>query len=366
MNIGIDLTWVKPQISGGIESFARNLLDGLVLLKTPHQYMLFLSKDNYSSFIRFKDEGMHLIRCNCQSRNTICRLLWLNLFFNHTLSKYCIDVCLTPFYSIPFLKHKSCKKITVIHDLQALHYPEYFSKLKLLWLKFAWKRTLSVSDIVVAISNFVKEDIVQHYGIHVEKKIHVIYNPIKVNLNIKQKKEGESYFYTICSPFKHKNFKTLVYLIKEIRDQHPEYPQVLWVSGMKQFPTEIKKLIKEENLEENIKLTGYISNNERDKIMSQADVFLFPSIFEGFGMPVVEAIMLGTPVVTTNTTSIPEVSCGKAIYIDQPMDIEEWIAKIKMVLKSPEVQQCVFPQYEIQYVAKKYIDLINQVQNCRK
>lgn len=365
MRIGIDLTWVKPQISGGIEFFARNLLDGFVDMDSMNYcYILFLSEDNYDSFLQYgTNQSFHLVKCHCLSKNVISRLVWQNLFFNHTLSTHGIDVCLTPFYSIPLLKHKSCKTIAVIHDLQALHYPEYFSKIKLLWLKLAWKRTLYTSDIIVAISNFVKEDIVQHYGSHLKDKIHVIYNPIKVNSFIEHKdRQKKSYFYTICSPFKHKNFKTLVYLLKEIRNNYPEYPQILWVSGMKQLPTEIKEIIKKEKLEENIKLTGYISNEERDRIMANASIFLFPSLFEGFGMPVVEALMLGTPVITTNTTSIPEVSCGKAVYVERATDIGEWMQKIKNVLMKGESRAYDFPQYQIHNISRKYIALIESLQ----
>lgn len=364
VKIGIDLTWVKPQISGGIESFARNLLDGLMSINTVnHCYVLFLSEDNYDSFKKYDGSQLFcLVKCHCRAKNVISRLVWQNFFFNRTLSVHGIGVCLTPFYSIPLSKHKSCKTITVIHDLQALHYPEYFSKVKLLWLKFAWKRSLCNSDIVVAISNFVKEDIIQHYGTHFKDKIHVVYNPIKVNSNIEYKgRQEEPYFYTICSPFKHKNFNTLVYLLKEIRDKYPEYPQILWVSGMKQFPTEIKEIIRKEKLEENIRLTGYVSNEERDRIMAKATVFLFPSLFEGFGMPVVEAMMLGTPVVTTNTTSIPEVSCGKAVYVDRPTDIGKWVQKIGMVLSASCASKHDFPQYHINTISRKYVTLINSL-----
>lgn len=365
MKIGIDLTWVKPQISGGIEFFARNLLDGFVSIHaTNHYYVLFLSEDNYDSFKEYGEyKSIYLVKCHCRSAHVIRRLVWQNLFFNRILSRQRVEICLTPFYSIPLLKHKSCKTITVIHDLQALHYPDYFSTMKLFWLKFAWKRSLYTSDVVVAISNFVKEDIIRHYGLHLKDKIHVIYNPIKVNKNIDYESwQQNSYFYTICSPFKHKNFKTLVYLMKVIRDKYPEYPQMLWVSGMKQFPVEIEEIIKKEKLENNIRLTGYISNEERDRIMANATIFLFPSLFEGFGMPIVEALMIGTPVITTNTTSIPEVSCNKAVYVNQPTDTDEWLQKIDMVLSTELFQKCDFPQYQIETISREYIDLIISLQ----
>lgn len=110
VKIGIDLTWVKPQISGGIESFARNLLDGLMSINTVnHCYVLFLSEDNYDSFKKYDGSQLFcLVKCHCRAKNVISRLVWQNFFFNRTLSVHGIGVCLTPF--IAFL----CRSIKVV------------------------------------------------------------------------------------------------------------------------------------------------------------------------------------------------------------------------------------------------------------
>ena len=362
MIVGIDLTWVKPQKSGGIESFARNLLDGISIQDKTNRYTIFLSIDNYESFLHYAQyPNFKLIKCKCFANKVINRLLWLNLHFNKILKTHNIKVCLTPFYSKPLIKNKSCKTITVIHDLQAWHFPEYFSKNKVIWLKFAWKQTLKSSDIIIAISNFVKQDIINQYGSRYQNKIKVIYNPIKIS-NEQELYDitKEPYFYTICSPYKHKNFKTLILIMDRICNTYNKLlPKKLFVTGMKTFPKEIEILIKEKNLENNICLTGYIDNIKRDSYIKNAKLFLFPSIFEGFGMPVVESLMLGTPVITTNKTSIPEVSCNKAIYVSNPTDVNEWICKIEETLANSDKQKITFDQYDIKIIANQYIELIN-------
>lgn len=365
MRIGIDITWLKPQISGGIESFVRNLLEGFTLLNNNDTYILFLSKDNAKSFSSYSNlRNFTLVICNCYSHKVINRIIWQNIYFNKILMKQNIDICFTPFYCKPIKKNKQIKTITVIHDLQALHFPEYFSFIKLKWLKYAWKKTVETSDQIVAISEFVKKDIITQYGTKYEKKIKVIYNPIKVNCNTQPYTDfyTEPYFYTICSAYKHKNFITLINVMEEIVKKYPQLPQILYVTGMKEFPIKIKDYIKSKNLENHILLTGYISNEERDRIISGAQVFLFPSIFEGFGMPVIEALMLGTPVVTTNRTSIPEVSCNKATYVTNPMNIQEWIELIIKILSSPyPFIKIEFPQYDIKTISNEYSNLMHQI-----
>jgi len=361
MKIGIDLTWLKPKISGGIESFAHNLLEGFTLVDSHNNFILFLSKDNANYFNKYiEKENFKSYICPCLSSKIGQRILWQNLFFNKILKQQNIDICFTPFYNKPLLKCKGIKTITVIHDLQALHYPEYFSSLKYNWLRFAWKRTLITSDKIVAISNFVKNDIIDKYGIKFKNKIQVIYNPIKItqqnNILFPNK---VPYYYTICSKFRHKNFKTLILLMEKIKKDYPQLPHLLYVTGMASFPTEIEQLINQKGLKENIKLTGFISNSERDKLIQGAEYFLFPSLFEGFGMPVIESLMLGTPVITTKTTSIPEVSCNKAIYVDNPTDVNEWINAI--VKNKPIKKRIEFPQYSVTHIAKQYIDLFKKL-----
>lgn len=359
MRIGIDLTWLKPQVSGGIESFAHNLLKGFIQVNTNHEFILFLSKDNANFFTYINNvPNFSSYICSCTSYKVLQRIIWQNLYFNRILKKQKIEICFTPFYNKPLRKSKYSKTVTVIHDLQALHYPEYFSKIKYYWLKFAWKKTLITSDEIIAISYFVKNDIIEKYGKEFEKKIHVIYNPIRITTP-KQLSQNISnpYYYTICSKFKHKNFITLVLLMEKIKKDCPKLPQYLYVTGMKSFPHDIETLIWEKGLQNNIKLTGFISNEERDQLIINAKYFLFPSLFEGFGMPVIEALMLGTTTITTKTTSIPEVSCNQAIYVNDPTNVNDWIDAIT---NNPPIKKKInFPQYSIECIAKQYIDLFN-------
>jgi glycosyltransferase involved in cell wall biosynthesis len=247
-----------------------------------------------------------------KSEKVYSRIVKENLLLDKYAKKEQVDLMFVPVYSKPLFKNKKIPYITTIHDLQALHYPEYFSRHKYLWLKFAWKRCAKTSDKIVAISNFVKKDIAEKLDIPLEK-ISVIYNPItgleKIAefKSIKDKYDitEKSYYYTVSSLFPHKNLKTLLYVIKKLKDESSDVPKKLLISGIGgKSKNEIVNLISKLDIEKEVILTGFISDEERNSLYKSAKIFLFPSIFEGFGMPPIEAMMLGTPVITTKLSTI--------------------------------------------------------------
>ena len=155
----------------------------------------------------------------------------------------------------------------------------------------------------------------------------------------------------VSSLLPHKNITTLLDVMKRIKDENIDLPKQLIVSGVGGKSREpLTEKIKEFGLEDNIQLTPFIENNERNALYKHCKAFLFPSVFEGFGMPPIEAMMFGTPVVTTRKTSIEEVTLGKADYVNDPYDVKEC-----------SLDDAIdFDVYEIKRIAKQYLDLIHR------
>lgn len=370
MRVGINLVWVKPNNCGGIESYIRNLLDGFYNygFDDVQQFVLFVSKDNHFTFDKYlSSPRFEKVICNIESYNVKKRIIWENLAIDRIAKKRKVDLMFIPIYNKPLITFSKIPYVIVIHDLQALHYPKYFSLLKNIWLRLAWRRSVKTSDMIIAVSNFVKNDIIEKIGIP-EEKVKVIYNPIQIDekeevpfevlakkYNIKKKK----YFYTISSLHPHKNLKTLLYLIKTIKERKIELPKVLVISGiMAGQKKEFFRLIDELDIKQNVVITGFISNSERNSFYKNAAALLFPSIFEGFGMPCIESMILGTPVITTKCAAIPEVTMGKAVYVDNPFDVDEWVKKIFYALTK---QVTNFDYYSIESIARKYIQIFKIV-----
>lgn len=369
MRIGIDLTWLKPQKSGGVEAYAKNLIDGFTKLEDDNEYVLFLAKDNAKYLSEyFQDKRITKVICNTNAFNVKEHLIWQNLFQYRVLKKNNINFCFFPVYEMPIYKCKKIKNVTTIHDIQAYHYPEYFSKLENIWFKFGWQRAILCSNKIVAITNYTKQDIMKNFK-H-KNNIITIYNPVILNNSeiadfnlIKEKyniKEQE-YYYTVSSMYKHKNLITLIKLMKELKEKKYNLPNKLVISGVGgPNKDNLIKTIKELELEENIILTDFVSNAERNSLIKNSNVFLFPSIFEGFGMPPIEAMNLGAKVITTNCTSIPEVTKGRCSYVTNPLNINDWIEQLQKV-QNEEAKVIGFEEYESTKVARQYLDLFYEI-----
>lgn len=367
MRVGINLLWVRPGKNGGTESYIRNILDGLLKSSRGIQYYLYVSKDNESSFDTYY-KNKHFIKrlCPIDTSSQVKRVLWENLNLDKVGKKDDLNIWFIPVYSKPFLTSKKISYITVIHDIQAIHYPEYFSWFRNMFFKLCWKNACKTSDVVITISNFCKNDILKNLKVD-KDKVKVIYNPIitqnsTMDFSVLQKKydiRDRDFYYTVSALAKHKNIMTLLSMMKKLKMQGSN--KKLLITGVKvNADSEVTQYIKENNLEQNVILTGYISNEERDCLYDHCEVFLFPSVFEGFGMPPIEALQRGTPVVTTKETSLYEVTKGKAYYVENPFNEEEWINNIQLA-KVKEWEETMFLEYSVKNIIEQYENLFEDI-----
>ena len=187
---------------------------------------------------------------------------------------------------------------------------------------------------------------------------YVDFSLLESKYNIRQ----HEYYYTVVSMLPHKNLVTLLRAMQKVKVEHPsDLCQKLVVSGVNGISRkDIESFIKENHLEGNIILTGYIPDNERNTLIKNTRAFLFPSVFEGFGVPPIEAMMLGTSVITTKCASLYEITEGKATYVDNPYDVDEWIAKLSDINYSKS-QKFIFPNYSLEKSSTAYLKLLHEV-----
>lgn len=339
----IDLLWLRLGKVGGSESFIRNLISGFQELDTEYKVFLIVARDNYSSFEKYtRDKRFEIIRCQVDSNNIKERIFFQNFKLSKLLLKNGIYKCLEPIYSIPFLGTNRVEYYTVIHDLQALHFPKYFSNIKLQYLRFSWKHAIKKSKKVVTISNYTKNDLINRLGAKADK-IEMIYNPVVVHdvdesksIHIVNKYgvEPNKYFFCVTSMMPHKNINVLLDIMKT---RHDDYK--LLICGVGGSLQELfKNQLRGDHLNEKVVVAPYVDDEIRDAFYQNCRLFLFPSVFEGFGMPPVEALLKEKRVITTKCTSIPEVTFGEADYVDDPQSVSEWNEKIDKVLNEKEIQ----------------------------
>ena len=375
MLIGIDLLWVRPRICGGTESATRNLINGFGMYDDKNEYMLFVGKDTAETFEEYKKyPNMKIKVCDTESLKRIKRIAWENSKLDKLARSLGVDLMFIPVYSKPSSLSEEkggIPYITTIYDLQALHFPQYFSKTRIMFFKRSWKKACATSAKLITSSNYSKEDIIEHFP-SADGKISVIYSPITItntcendtdskekplaeNVLAKYGIEKDQYFYTLSSMLPHKNLETLIKTMKLLKESEDTK---LVVSGVGGDKDSFNKCVKEAGVENLVIDTGFVSDEERDVLYENCSLFLFPSTFEGYGMPPVEAMMNGAKVVSTKCASLEEVTQGKATYVEDPLNEKEWLEKIREALKI-EKTKYDFPDYDLKNVTLKYLACFN-------
>ena len=366
--IAIDLLWLRPKQVGGTEFYIRNLLDGFRKLEEPFQFVLLVSQDNKDTFVHYtEDQRFTLLESNVVSVNITKRILWQFFCQNRFLRKHGIRKCFIPVYCRPIFNGGTIY-VNTIHDLQAAHYPEYHPFHEIAYSKLCWWLDVHFSKHIVAISDWVKKDITAKYHIKPER-ITTIYNPITVEPNEmvsfkvladKYDIHDQEYYYTVSQLIPHKNLDTLIEVMRRIKEHKVDLPCRLLISGVNgESKDKLLKQIHDKGLEHEVTLTGFVDNTERNALYKYSRAFLFPSVFEGFGMPPIEAMLFGTIVITTDRTCIPEVTQNKANYVTDPYDVQEWIRI--MLNPKDRIGDMDFAAYDQLKLTKKYYQLLQDV-----
>lgn len=365
--IAVDLLWLRPKQVGGTEFYIRNLLDGFRKLEEPFQMVLLVSQDNKNTFVHYtEDKRFTLMETGVVSANIGKRILWQFFCQNRFLRKHGIRKCFIPVYCRPFF-NGGITYVNTIHDLQAAHYPEYHPFYEIAYSKLCWWLGAHWSKHIVAISDWVREDIVDRYHVRPEN-ITTIYNPITVDrdevvsaeeLSKKYGVSKKEYYYTVSQLIPHKNLDTIIEVMRQIKEQKINLPSRLLISGVNgESRDKLMRQIRKQGLEKEVTLTGFVDSAERNALYKYSKAFLFPSVFEGFGMPTIEAMLFGTVVITTDRTCIPEVTQNKANYVSDPYDVQEWIR----VMQNPinRIDEMDFDAYDQMKLTEKYYRLLEK------
>jgi len=383
IKIGIDLLWVRHEKVGGTESYIRSLLRGIEMIDRDNDYYLFISLSNADSFGFINVANFHKVICSINSNHRWMRILYVNSLLPLHIKKLKLDIMFFPTYMRPIWKLNTYT-VSNVHDLQYLYYPEYFSLLKRMLFNIFYSISLRKSDKVVAISEFVRKDIMKYFGSsisNIREKIVVIHNPIafgkiqgKDNSNTVLRKwnlKTKTFIYTVSSMFPHKNLTILLRAFALLKIKKPGLKLV--ISGIGgPSKSEFEKISLDLSIAKDVINTGFISDYERDIFYANCLCFAFPSIFEGFGMPAVEALWFGVPVVASDIPVMREVTQNKAIYVSDFSDVEEWISAISRVIADYERiitkpgNKDLSDEYSIESVAKRYIDLFQSCADNRR
>lgn len=271
--------------------------------------------------------------------------LWRSVFLGQDISKYDLDIYHGLSHEIPpFMDNPKVKKIVTIHDLLFLRYPENFPWIDRQVYKWKFSSSCQRADLVLAICEQTKRDLIHFLEIPKEK-IKVLYqscNPIFYNKLTTVEKDHYREKYSLPDKFilyvgALEANKNVLNLIRAYKKADPSMPLVIVGRG-ENYKKLMEKEILDLGINENVLFLDYVPLKDLPGLYQNAYLFVFPSFFEGFGLPIVEAMFSGTPVITTKGSCFPEAGGPNTIYVD-PHGPEELCEAIKKVLDSPSLRQ---------------------------
>jgi glycosyltransferase involved in cell wall biosynthesis len=332
MRIAIDVHSLGTQ-SGGNETYFRQLLQGLAQDQSDNQYSLFYTHPAAPS------QGNGDPRFCFQSipKNPIVRICGV---LPRILKKTRPDVFHCQYVQPPFAKTKT---VLSIHDLAHEHFPEFFHPLEAVRMKTLVRWSARRADHIMTISEFSAADIAQRFGVPRER-ITVAYLAAAPEFHPRDKglcQERLARMYGIDSPFilyvgriqARKNLPRLVEAYARLRKQGLEAKLVL--AGKKDWQSEqLLEKIKELGLEACVIFPGFVPVDDLPLFYNAAEVFVFPSFFEGFGLPVVESMASGVPTITSFGSSLEEVAGDGALLVD-PRDTGSIAEALGQLLGNP-------------------------------
>lgn len=240
------------------------------------------------------------------------------------------DLVIHPNYFTP--PGSRSRTLTIVHDLQYRHLPQYFSRRKRAWLWAAHRYTLRSADIVVAITHAVRDDMLAEYGNAAERVV-VIPNPISwARLEDDAATDNphmRPYFLVVAAHYPHKNLGTLLKAFRAFRRTGGTTDLVLVGALISDLVGTSATYVDSVDSEPGLIVTGHVPDAQVGSWYRHARCLILPSLFEGFGMPAVEALGLGTPVLATDIPALKEATLGLANYCDQPLSVDRWVTLMR-------------------------------------
>ena len=338
MHIGIDAHAIGAQ-QGGNETYIRNLIRALAALDADNRYTIYLA--NAQAAAEWQNGFV------AQHPNFSVRLLppptplvRVPVFLTYELRRRPVDVLHVQYTAPPFC---NAPVVATIHDLAFEHLPETFTRRGSLQLKLTVRRTARRAARIATVSEYSRQDLLRTYRLAPEKVV-TTYNGIEPHFTTQTRAADEAaqvrqrfgiareFLLAVGSLQPRKNLERLIRTYARLRREQPDFAPQLVIVGRKLWLAEsIFAEVSRQPWASDVILTGYVGDDDLPALYRTASAFVYPSLFEGFGLPPLEAMACGTPVITSNISSLPEVAGSAALLID-PLNEQELAAALQRIL----------------------------------
>jgi glycosyltransferase involved in cell wall biosynthesis len=342
LRIGVNALYLIPGGVGGTEIYLRSLLQALGEIDSHNEYFIFVNAETRSG-LGVARPNFQTIPMSVQAVFRPGRLLWEQTALPLAARRLRLHVLFNAGFTAPVLA--PCPNVTVFHDLQHKRHPEFFRWFDLpFWQAFLYGAAKR-SRLLIAVSEETRADLIRYYNIP-DARIRVAPHGVDpMFFEIAAERRGstpEPYFLTVSTVHPHKNLDRLVRAFGRARQQIPGHR--LTLAGMRGFHAEVvEQEIQRLGLQDAVQLTGWIPRDSLYKLFRRADACVFPSLFEGFGMPVLEALASGIPTACSGIEPIRSLAGEAAIHFD-PQDEEAIRGALLRLIQDRELRQALAEQ----------------------
>lgn len=319
LRIGINALYLIPGGVGGTEIYLRSLLQALADIDTENEYLIWTNRETDASLVP-ASQNFQALPLSVAARNRPARILWEQTMLPLQAARHKLDVLFNPGFTAPLLS--PCPQVTVFHDLQHKRHPEYFR-----WFDLPFWRALLFlaahrSRLLIAVSEATRRDLHSFYRLS-HSKVRVVEHGVDPAFFHLQRAEASPPFLLAVSTLHpHKNLDGLLGAFAPFSLLHPEYRLV--IAGLRGFHTEQLEALREElGFTDRVTFTGWIPRVDLYALFAQARAFVYPSRFEGFGMPILEAMAAALPTACANVEPMRGIAGGAALLFDpdQPREL---------------------------------------------
>lgn len=350
MKIGIDIRTLMDRHYSGVPEYSLNIIKNLIKIDRENEYILFFNsfKDISMDIPEFLAPNVSIVRTKYPNK---LFSLSMKIFKYPKLDKLCkVDVFFMPHMNFASFS-ADAKKVITIHDLSFLRYPEFFSFKKNIWHRLVdIKKDLKSFDKIIAISENTKDDIVELCSV-AEEKIEVISSGIADDFKVFPKDEPklkivkekyklpDKFIFSLGNIEPRKNIEGIISAFELMQNKGEQSDCHLVFAGA--FGWKYKKIIKkwEKSAYKNkIHFLGFIDREDKPYLYNLASIFVYPSFYEGFGFPPLEAFASGLACISSANSSLSEVTKDAALLVD-PYNTELLASTINSLLGSPKLRQ---------------------------
>lgn len=343
MTIAVNIRFWQDGVLEGYGYFAQQVFSNMAMQQPNHTFIWVFDKSIPTNI--YLPSNVKAIVVKPVARHALSFLYWYNIAVPMALKKFKPNIIIQPFgYCSLFT---SVKQILIIHDLAFIHYPKFITKHHLFFYKIFTPWFIKKATAIATVSQFSKQDIITQYKVKPDK-IKVIYSaakPFFVPLTWEQKQHaqdgyasGFQYFLFVGGVHPRKNVMGLLKAFSIFKKWQQSNFKLLIAGRMAwQFDDIVEKL-KTYKYKEDVVLLDYVEEHQLARLVASAYAVVYPSFFEGFGVPIIEAMQSKTSIITSNVSSMPEIA-GEAALLCNPNEHEDIAKQMITIYKDETLKQ---------------------------